>query len=115
MHGLDHPGDLVGEQAAVITHQKAACSIEAVQHAALTPPLIAELRTVFDAEYLADSGEWDPELPYGYASHDLHLIARADGEIVGHVGWGRRAISVGSSTVEIAGIGGVLVAGRPAG
>lgn len=84
---------------------------EVVQHAALTPPFTEELRRLFDAEYLADFGNWDPEQPYGYASHDVHLVARAGADIVGHVGWGRRTISVGVMDVDIAGVGGVLVAG----
>lgn len=85
-------------------------SIEVVEHAAVSPPLVDELRRLFDAEYLADCGDWDPEGPYGYASHDVHVVARVGADIVGHVGWARRTISVGVADVVIAGVGGVLVA-----
>lgn len=68
-----------------------------------------ELRRLFDSEYLEEFGEWDPEQPYGYASHDFHVIARIDRRIAGHVGWARREVAVGAETVAIAGVGGVLV------
>ncbi|MBD7995261.1 hypothetical protein H9639_08130 [Arthrobacter sp. Sa2CUA1] len=87
-----------------------AASVEVVRHEAFTPALTDELRSLFDAEYLSDFGEWDPKQPYGYASHDIHLVARAAGDIVGHAGWARRTIMVGSRTVEVAGTGGVLFA-----
>lgn len=84
-------------------------SIDVVQHGALTPRLSGELRRLFDAEYLETFGEWDPEQPYGYAPHDVHLIARADDNVVGHAGWARRGIAVGDGVIEIAGVGGVLI------
>ncbi|WP_370517204.1 GNAT family N-acetyltransferase [Pseudactinotalea sp. HY160] len=49
------------------------------------------------------------EQPYGYAPHDVHVIARIDGRVVGHVRWAHREIDIGLETVAIAGIGGVLV------
>ncbi|WP_102157400.1 GNAT family N-acetyltransferase [Zhihengliuella halotolerans] len=92
-----------------------AVSIEVVQHAALSPGLIEDLRCLFDAEYYADFGEWDPQQPYGYASHDVHLIARVGADVVGHVGWARRSISVGATDVDIAGVGGMLIAANSRG
>ncbi len=83
--------------------------IYVVLHGALTPRLRGELRRLFDAEYLATFGEWDSEQPYGYAPHEVHLIARVGGDVVGHVGWARRHVAVGDSGVEIAGVGGVLI------
>lgn len=68
------------------------------------------LRLLFDSEYLGAFGAWDPEQPYGYAAHDVHIIARVGDRIVGHVGWARREISVGTEIVEVAGVGGVLIA-----
>lgn len=90
-------------------------SIEVVPHGALTPQLGGELRRLFDTEYLATFGGWDQEQPYGYASHDVHLIARMGDVVVGHVGWARRHIAVGRSGVEIAGVGGVLISQRARG
>ena len=75
----------------------------------LTATDLRELRRLFDNEYLDDFGPWDAEQPYGYAPHDVHIIAKADGHVVGHVGWARREITVGGETVVIAGVGGVLV------
>lgn len=71
---------------------------------------------LFDQEYLATHGDWDPDQPYGYAPHGVHLIAATADGIVGHVGWAKRAITVGGEAVTIAGVGGVLVspAGRGA-
>lgn len=63
----------------------------------------------FDSEYLKEFGEWDPQQPYGYASHDVHVMVRLEGRVVGHVGWARRDIAVGTETVAIAGVGGVLI------
>nr|WP_246465323.1 GNAT family N-acetyltransferase [Ruania alkalisoli] len=68
-----------------------------------------ELRRLFDSEYLEDFGEWDREQLYGYAPHDAHVMARIDDRVVGHLGWTRREIAVGTETVAIAGVGGVLV------
>ncbi len=83
-------------------------AIEIVAHEELTSSDLGGLRRLFDAEYLDDSGEWDPDMPYGYAPHALHVIARRGGEIVGHVGWARRTIAVGGAEIEIGGVGGVL-------
>ncbi len=63
----------------------------------------------FDNEYLKEFGEWDPQHPYGYASHDVHILERTEGRVIGHVGWARRDIAVGTETVAIAGVGGVLI------
>lgn len=62
-------------------------SIDVIPHSALTTVLVDELRELFDRQYLADFGEWDPGQPYGYAPHDVHSIARAGTDIVGHM-WG---------------------------
>ncbi|OBA50208.1 GNAT family N-acetyltransferase [Kocuria sp. ICS0012] len=82
-------------------------------HEQLTAHRIDQLRALFDNEYLTTHGEWDPEQPYGYAPHDVHLIATAMGAVVGHVGWAKRVITVNGQEVTIAGVGGVLVS--PAG
>ena len=83
--------------------------VDVVRHEDLTTEEPDGLRRLFESEYSADFGRWDPEQPYGYAPHDVHVIARSDGRIIGHVGWARREISVGSCAVVIAGTGGVLV------
>lgn len=80
-----------------------------VEHGALTPWL-ESLRRVFDAEYLADHGPWDPDQPYGYAPADHHALVLHDEQVVAHVGLQRRTIGVGEADVVVAGIGGVLVA-----
>ncbi|WP_182348260.1 GNAT family N-acetyltransferase [Tomitella gaofuii] len=36
-------------------------------------------------------------------------MARIEGRVVGHVGWARREIAVGTEIVAIAGVGGVLI------
>lgn len=84
-------------------------AIDVVAHTELTAGDVARLRRLFDAEYQQGFGEWDPDLPYGYAPHDLHVIARQEDEVVGHVGWARRAIGVGGRELAIAGVGGVLI------
>lgn len=83
--------------------------IDVVAHTDLTTGEVVRLRRLFDAEYHQGFGEWDPGLPYGYAPHDLHVIARNEDEVVGHVGWARRAIDVGGRELAIAGVGGVLI------
>lgn len=90
-------------------NRSAGLAIETVPHALLTARDLEGLRALFDAEYLADFGARDPELPYGYAPHDVHIVARVGSEVVGHVGWQRRVIGVGGADVVIAGVGGVLV------
>lgn len=88
---------------------RAEIEIVVVAHSELTTEEEAGLRGLFDAEYGQDFGGWDPELPYGYAPHDVHVLARQGRRIVGHVGWARRTIGVGTHEVVIAGVGGVLV------
>ena len=84
--------------------------IDTVPHDRLTAHDVEHLRELFDDEYLVQFGEWDPDQPYGYAPHDLHVIARLGDDVVGHVGWARRTIGVGTAEVVIAGVGGVLIA-----
>lgn len=80
-----------------------------MSHDSLAPGMLASLRLLFDREYCVEHGEWDPDQPYGYAPHDLHVIAFSSGEVVGHVGWARRTITVNEKRMMIAGVGGVLV------
>lgn len=61
---------------------------------------LPELRRLFDSEYLEEFGEWNPLQPCGYASHVVHVMARIDERVVGHVGWARREIVVGTETVD---------------
>lgn len=84
--------------------------IDVIAHDDLIEDDHGGLRALFDSEYLDGSGEWDPEQPYGCASHDFRIIARIDGRIAEHVGWARREVAVGAEAVAIAGIGGVLIA-----
>lgn len=84
-------------------------AINVIAHDELTSSDLVGLRRLFDAEYLDDFGEWDPDVPYGYAPHAVHIIAKCNGETVGHVGWARRTVGVGEHEVEIAGVGGVLI------
>ena len=84
-------------------------SIDIVAHEELTSEDRSQLQLLFDDEYFHEFGEWDPSQPYGYAPHDLHVIARSDDAAVGHVGWARRTIDVGDAEVAIAGVGGVLI------
>lgn len=90
-------------------------SIRVVAHSDLASDDLTRLRALFDGEYAQEFGEWDPEQPYGYASHDIHVIAYDDDVAVGHVGWARREITVGDQIVAIAGVGGVLVSGSARG
>ncbi|WP_237704722.1 GNAT family N-acetyltransferase [Nesterenkonia sp. F] len=84
-------------------------TVEAVHHAALTAPDMERVRGLFDDEYRSNLGPWNPDQPYGYAPHDVHVVARHGEDAVGHVGWARRVIDVGGAEVVIAGVGGVLV------
>ena len=84
-------------------------TVDVVPHDALSGLDIAALGRFFDNEYLDHFGPWSPELPYGYAPHDTHMIARSAGGVIGHVGWQRRLIAVGETEVTVAGVGGVLV------
>lgn len=90
-------------------------TIDVVRHDALTMDDLQQLSDLFHDEYLDEHGPWNPDQPYGYAAHDVHVIARAAGRIVGHVGWARREVDVGGTPVVIAGVGGVLVAGSARG
>lgn len=86
-------------------------TLTVVPHTDLVGDLLTAVRDLFDAEYFAEFGYWNPDQPYGYAPHDVHIIAQDDaGQVIGHVGWGARMIAVGEQTLNIAGIGGVLVA-----
>ncbi|WP_313354946.1 GNAT family N-acetyltransferase [Microbacterium sp.] len=89
--------------------------ISVTSHRDLTRGDLAGLRALFDAEYLSEFGDWDPDQPYGYAPHDVHVIARRGDETVAHVGWARRDIRVDGRAVAIAGVGGVLVADQARG
>ncbi|WP_226435289.1 hypothetical protein [Rhodococcus yananensis] len=84
-------------------------SSEVLAHQELTEADLGGLRQLFDSEYLKELGEWDPQQPYGYTSHDVHIMARIEGLVIGHVGWARRVIAVGTETLAIAGVGGVLI------
>ena len=79
-------------------------------HDDLTSTDLASLAALFDAEYRASFGPWSPEHPYGYAGHNVHILARRGGRIIGHAGFQRRRIAAGSRELTIAGVGGVLVA-----
>lgn len=83
-------------------------SIEIIAHQELIEADLHGLRQLFDSEY-QEFGEWDPQQPYGYAPHDVHIMARNEGRVVGHVGWARREITVGTEALAIAGVGGVLI------
>lgn len=85
-------------------------TVRLVPHRELSREDLEGLQHLFDAEYLTQFGDWNPEQPYGYAPHDVHLIAERGDATVGHVGWARRRIGVGQRDVVIAGVGGVLVA-----
>ncbi|VXB52251.1 GNAT family N-acetyltransferase [Pseudoclavibacter sp. 8L] len=84
-----------------------------VEHSALKPAELTALRALFDREYRAVHGEWDPEQPYGYAPASTHAIVfDAGGSAVAHVGFQRREITVGHTQIAVAGTGGVLVDDR---
>lgn len=70
-------------------------SIEIIAHQELIEADLHGLRQLFDSEY-QEFGEWDPQQPYGYAPHDVHIMARNEGRVVGHVGWARRENTVGT-------------------
>lgn len=88
---------------------------EIVVRRALIADDIRGCRELFDAEYLDEHGPWDPVRPYGYAPHDVHVIARADGAVIAHAGWQRRVIRVGQTEITVAGVGGVLASARARG
>ena len=80
-----------------------------VTHAELRGPELAALRVLFDREYFAEYGAWDPDQPYGYSPATVHALAFVDSDLVGHIGFHRRTITVGDAPVVVAGTGGVLV------
>lgn len=84
-------------------------SIDLVAHHELTEVDLSRIERLFDSEYLDGFGAWNPEQPYGYAPHEVHILARAGDRILGHVGWAARHITVGDNAVTIGGLGGVLI------
>jgi len=64
---------------------------------------------LFDGEYRATHGDWDPDRPYGYSPADVHTMLFHGSMLVGHVGFQRRRVAVGTTEVCVAGTGGVLV------
>ena len=80
-----------------------------VWHEELTGGQLYQLEQLFNAEYRADEGAWNPDASYGYAPAELHVLAVEGGRVVGHVGTQRRMIFVGDHEVLVAGTGGVLV------
>jgi aminoglycoside 2'-N-acetyltransferase I len=80
-----------------------------VTHPSLTGSQLAALRELFDREYFAEYGVWDPDQPYGYSPATVHTLAFVDSDLVGHIGFQQRTISVGEAEVVVAGTGGVLV------
>lgn len=84
-------------------------AIQLRRHEDLNIRELAALEVLFDSEYLSDYGRWDPDAPYGYSPADFHVLAYQGPELVAHVGFQRRVISVGTDDVVVAGTGGVLV------
>lgn len=80
-----------------------------IPHDRLSASDLSGLRILFDAEYGRSHGEWDPDAPYGYAPADVHVLD-GDDPVRAHVGFQRRAITVGERTVVVGGTGGMLVA-----
>ena len=73
-------------------------------HHNLTTGQLDDLNRLFAAEYGEDFREWNPDQPYGYAPHDMHVVATLDAQTVGHIGWAQRSITVGGRPVTIAGV-----------
>jgi len=71
-----------------------------------------ELAVLFDGVYAADWGPWNARTGYGYATAELHALARENGVLVGYAATGRRFVSVGGSEVVISGLGGVITRDR---
>ncbi len=84
-------------------------SVRNVSHDHLSTSDVAALRTLFEREYAADLGPWNPDAPYGYSPADLHTMVFDDDELVAHVGHQLRTITVGGAPITVAGTGGVLV------
>ena len=77
--------------------------IEAIHEIDLTPERDAEIAALLARTFGADDG-------YGGMSfynqrHHLRLLARLDGELVGHYALGFRAMRMGAKRVQIIGIG----------
>lgn len=49
-----------------------------VEHDALSESQSAALRELFDREYRAEYGEWNPDRPYGYSPADVHTVIFRD-------------------------------------
>ena len=54
-----------------------------VWHEDLTGGQLYQLEQLFNAEYRADEGAWNPDAPYGYAPAELHVMAVEGGRVVG--------------------------------
>lgn len=54
-------------------------TLHTIAQDALRADHVGALRALFDAEYLPSHGTWDPDLPYGYAGHDVHVMALRHG------------------------------------
>lgn len=67
------------------------------------------IKHLFDNEYYESFGPYDRFQPYGYAPSENRVLGIVDGEVIGHVGWSCRLISVGEVEVGVGGVGGVLI------
>lgn len=76
----------------------------------LTDNDYADMARLFDSEYAHVHGPWNPKDGYGYASGELHSLARVDGDLVGYAAAARRFVGVGTGEVVVLGIGGVVTA-----
>lgn len=79
------------------------------RHDDLTSAELDALAHLFDSEYQNEYGAWNPDEPYGYSPADTHVMAFHSRELIAHVGFQRRLISVGGREILVAGTGGVLV------
>ena len=77
--------------------------IEAIHEIDLTPEGDAEIAALLARTFGADDG-YDGMSFYNQRHH-LRLLARLDGELVGHYALGFRAIRMGAKRVQIIGIG----------
>jgi aminoglycoside 2'-N-acetyltransferase I len=80
-----------------------------IQHADLSEDDIRILGGLFNRQYCADFGPWNPEAPYGYSPADMHTLVCDGPALIAHVGFQVRLIEVGGNDVTVAGTGGVLV------
>lgn len=85
------------------------------RHVDLTAAELDALENLFDREYRNEFGLWNPDAPYGYSPADTHVLAFRGQQLVAHVGFQRRLISVGFREILVAGTGGVLVDERSRG